>query len=270
LIKRYGEKVALGGAEGVSFHVPQGQVCGYLGPNGAGKSTTIRLLAGLDRPDAGRILIGGHDLSLAPLEAKRLIGYVPEASALYSLLSPREHLALVCDLYELEEELARERIASLTDLFDLEELGDRRVDTLSKGQRQKVTLALALVHDPQIVLMDEPLTGLDVNAARSLRDVIAGLAERGRTVLYCSHILDVVERVCSRTIILDEGQVVADAPTAELISGSREATLEAVFHQLTRAADAGDHAQAFLEGVDGKKGKQGKQGKKGKKGKQGR
>lgn len=235
--------------KGVTFTVPRGQVCGYLGPNGAGKSTTIKMLAGILRPTAGTIAIDGHDLAGAALEAKRAIGYVPESGALYGLLSPREHLSLVSDLYELEPGAAARKIEQLFELFGIEKLANRRIDSLSKGQRQKVAITSALLHDPQVVLLDEPLNGLDANAARSLKDIIAGLAARGRAVLYCSHILDVVERICDRAIIIDEGQIVADAPTAELLSRSQETTLEGVFHSLTRAQDVDGLAGAFLDTV---------------------
>lgn len=233
----------------VSFTVPRGQVCGYLGPNGAGKSTTIKILAGILRPSAGSVRIGGHDLASDPLAVKRLLGYVPESGALYGLLSAREHLSLVSDLYELEPAQGARKIGQLLELFGLEQIADRRIDSLSKGQKQKVALSTALLHDPQVVLLDEPLNGLDANAARSLKDLIAGLAEKGRTVLYCSHILDVVERICDRAIIIADGQVVADAPTSELLSRGQEKTLEAVFHSLTRAEDDEVLAKAFLEDV---------------------
>lgn len=272
LEQRYGEVRAL---QGVSFRVPRGQICGYLGPNGAGKSTTIKAIAGILRPTAGRVLLAGHDVAEAPLDAKRALGYVPESGALYSLLSAREHLALVADLYELEPERAAEQVERLLALFELEPHADRRIDTLSKGQRQKVAIACALLHDPEVVLLDEPLDGLDANAARTLKDIVTGLAERGRAVLYCSHVLDVVERLCDRAIILDGGRIVADAPTAELLAAQRDgeagATLEGVFHRLTRVEAGTDLAAAFLASVaprgaaaaggatgGGKKGKKGK------------
>jgi ABC-2 type transport system ATP-binding protein len=244
LTKRYDATVALAG---VTFQVPRGQVCGYLGPNGAGKSTTIKILAGVLRPDGGQARVGGHDVVESSLEAKRLIGYVPESGALYGLLTPREHLHLVADLHDLEPAVADERIGQAFEAFGLAELGNRRIDTLSKGQKQKTLLATALLHDPEVLLLDEPLNGLDVTAARQLKEIIRGLAERGRTILYCSHILDVVERVRDRAIILDEGEVVADASTAELVARSSDKTLESVFHSLVRSDDVQGLAGAFLE-----------------------
>lgn len=230
LEKNYGENEAVCG---VGFTVPAGQICGYLGPNGAGKSTTMRILAGLLAPTSGRALIAGHDVVTSPIEAKRRVAFVPESGALYSLLSPREHLALVSDLHELDPKLAKQRSDRLLEELDLVGLANRRIDTLSKGQKQKVALATALLHDADVLLLDEPLNGLDVNAARALEGMMRDVVARGGAILYSSHILDVVQRVCERTIILHQGRIVADAPTAELLSRARDARLESVFHELT-------------------------------------
>ena len=242
--KHYGDVRAV---DGVDFVVPWGQVCGYLGPNGAGKSTTLRMLAGILSPTEGAILVAGHDLDTAPLEARRALGFVPDTGALYGLLSAREHIALVSDLYELEPGPTHERGQELLRLFGVADLEDRRVDTLSKGQRQKVALSLGLLHEPRVLLLDEPLSGLDAAAARVLKDLLRGLADRGHAVLYSSHILDVVERLCDRAIILNAGRVVADAPTSELVQRGEDKTLESVFHALTRAKDVEGLADAFLD-----------------------
>ena len=243
LRKTYGDHEVL---RGISFSVPPGQVCGYLGPNGAGKSTTIKILAGILQPDAGRASVAGHDVQADSLAAKRALGYVPESGALYGLLSIREHLHLVADLYELEPASAGEKVAQALELFSLEEVADQRVDTLSKGQRQKTAIAAGLLHDPEVVLFDEPLNGLDANAARQLKELISGLAERGKAILYCSHVLDVVERICDRAVILAGGELVADAPTSELLKQAE--SLEAVFQSLTRAEDDEVLRTAFLDG----------------------
>lgn len=243
LRKTYGDHEVL---RGISFSVPPGQVCGYLGPNGAGKSTTIKILAGILQPDAGLARISGHDVKADSLAAKRALGYVPESGALYGLLSIREHLNLVADLYELEPQSAAQKVGQALELFSLEEVADRRVDTLSKGQRQKTAIAAGLLHDPEVVLFDEPLNGLDANAARQLKELIAGLAERGKAILYCSHVLDVVERICDRAVILAGGELVADAPTSELLAKAE--SLEAVFQSLTRAEDDEVLRAAFLDG----------------------
>ena len=237
LVKHYGDVHAV---DGISFSVPAGQVCGYLGPNGAGKSTTLQIIAGILASDEGSVRICGH----APgLEAKRRIGYVPESGALYSLLSVWEHLHLVADLYQLEPDVAGRRMDRLIDLFGLGEVAARRIDTLSKGQRQKVALSTALLHDPEVILFDEPLNGLDATAARAVKEIIRGLAAKGRTILYSSHILDVVERICDRAIILDHGKIVADMPTVDLSGES----LESVFLNLTRSEQVEGLSSAFLD-----------------------
>ena len=243
LTKTYGETEALCD---VSFTVPAGQVCGYLGPNGAGKSTTVKILTGTLRPTSGKATVAGFDVLQEPLEVKRRIGYVPETGTVYSTLSANEYLALVGALHEMEPAEVAERTARMLELFQIKDAADRRLDTLSKGMRQKVVISAALLHDPEIVLFDEPLSGLDANAAWMIKDIVRGLADRGKTVLYCSHILDVVERLCERVIILDRGRVVADGMTSELLSSSKRGTLETLFRSLTASEDQQELVGAFL------------------------
>jgi ABC-2 type transport system ATP-binding protein len=243
LTKTYGATEAL---RGVSFIVPAGQVCGYLGPNGAGKSTTVKILTGTLRPTSGAASVAGFDVVAQPLEVKRRIGYVPETGTVYSSLSANEYLALVGALHEMDPAEVAERTDRMLDLFQIKDAADRRLDTLSKGMRQKVVISAALLHDPEIVLFDEPLSGLDANAAWLIKDIVRGLADRGKTVLYCSHILDVVERLCERVIILDRGRVVADGLTSELLSSSKRATLETLFRSLTASEDQQELVGAFL------------------------
>lgn len=243
LTKTYNETEAL---RSISFSVPAGQVCGYLGPNGAGKSTTVKILTGVLRPSAGQATVAGFDVRQESLEVKKRIGYVPETGAVYSTLSANEYLALCGALHEMEPAEVGERSARMLELFQIKDAADRRLDTLSKGMRQKVVISAALLHDPEVVLFDEPLSGLDANAALLIKDIVRGLAERGKTVLYCSHILDVVERLCERVIILDKGVIVADGMTAELLSASRRGTLETLFRSLTATEDNRDLVKAFL------------------------
>jgi ABC-2 type transport system ATP-binding protein len=243
LTKTYHETEAL---RSISFTVPAGQVCGYLGPNGAGKSTTVKILTGVLRPTSGEAVVAGFDVVHESLEVKKRIGYVPETGTVYSTLSANEYLALVGALHEMETEEVAERSARMLELFQIREAADRRLDTLSKGMRQKVVISAALIHDPEVVLFDEPLSGLDANSALLIKDIVRGLAERGKTVLYCSHILDVVERLCERVIILDKGAIVADGMTTELLSSSRRGTLETLFRSLTTTEDNKDLVGAFL------------------------
>lgn len=243
LTKTYNETEAL---RSVSFTVPAGQVCGYLGPNGAGKSTTVKILTGVLRPTSGVASVAGFDVVEESLEVKKRIGYVPETGTVYSTLSANEYLALVGALHEMETEEVAERAAQMLELFQLRDAADRRLDTLSKGMRQKVVISAALLHDPEVVLFDEPLSGLDANAAWMIKDIVRGLADRGKTILYCSHILDVVERLCERVIILDRGEIVADGMTSQLLSSSNRGTLETLFRSLTTTEDNKDLVGAFL------------------------
>lgn len=243
LTKTYGVTEAL---RDVSFTVPAGQVCGYLGPNGAGKSTTVKILTGTLKPTSGSASVAGFDVVAQPLEVKRRIGYVPETGTVYSGLSANEYLALVGALHEMEPAEVAERTARMLELFQISDAADRRLDTLSKGMRQKVVISAALLHDPEIVLFDEPLSGLDANAAWMIKDIVRGLADRGKTVLYCSHILDVVERLCERVIILDRGSIVADGMTSELLSTSKRGTLETLFRSLTASEDQQELVGVFL------------------------
>jgi ABC-2 type transport system ATP-binding protein len=247
LVKHYGEKQAV---RGVTFTAQPGEITGYLGPNGAGKSTTVKILAGLLRPTSGEVHICGRDLSQQPLEIKRHLGYVPESATLYSSLSPHEYLSLVAELYHLDRAVAAERIAQSLKAFEISETADRQIETLSKGQRQKVLLTAALLHDPDVILLDEPLNGLDVNAALTFRQILRSLIGRGKTILFCSHILEVVERICARVIVIHEGAVVANDTTARLLAGNPKGTLEAVFQALTRREQADEGAKAWLEAFD--------------------
>jgi ABC-2 type transport system ATP-binding protein len=174
-----------------------------------------------------------------------MIGYVSHEGGLYPLLSVREHLTLVADLHELDETQSTAKTDELIALFEMKDFVDKRIDSLSRGQRQRVALSCALLHDPKILLLDEPLTGLDVSAARALRAYLRQMADQGCAVLYSSHILDVVERVCDRAIILSGGRIVADAPTTELVQRSADKTLESVFHALTRTENLDDLKGAF-------------------------
>jgi ABC-2 type transport system ATP-binding protein len=246
LTKTYGETVAL---QGVSFTVPAGQVCGYLGPNGAGKSTTVKILTGVLCPTSGQAMVAGFDVNQEPLNIKQRIGYVPETGAVYSTLSAHEYLALVGALHHLEPLQVAERTQQMLQLFEIEDAANRRLDTLSKGMRQKVVIAAALLHDPDVVVFDEPLSGLDANAAYIVKDLVRGLADRGKTVFYCSHILDIVERLCERVIILDHGTIIADDTPARLMAAAKSDSLETVFRALTSSEEHRDIIAAFLRPV---------------------
>jgi ABC-2 type transport system ATP-binding protein len=246
LARSYGEKQAL---RGISFEVPPGQICGLLGPNGAGKSTTVKILTGTLAPTSGTAIVGGFDVLEQPLEVKARIGYVPETGTVYPTLSANEYLALCGALHGMTPQEIASRTSRFLELFGIADEGNRRLDTFSKGMRQKVVISAALLHDPQVVLFDEPLSGLDANMARTIKELLRGLAARGKTVLFCSHVLDVVERLCERVLIIHQGELVADGPTATLIQNAQSGTLEELFRVLTADSTQNAVAQELLDAL---------------------
>ncbi len=216
----------------VNLTIRPGEVVGYLGPNGSGKTTTARMLAGLLEPSSGIVEYGGRDISTAPLEFRRLLGYVPEEPYLYPFLSGREYLLLVGRLRDLPESALTTKIERFLQLFGLSAAGDQSISSYSKGMRQKIVISAALLHDPAVVIFDEPETGLDVATTLMLRHLVRTLAARGKAILYSSHILEVVEKVCDRVIVLHHGEVVADDSIERLRTLMSSTTLEGVFSQL--------------------------------------
>lgn len=242
LRKTYGELVAV---DDLSFTIASGEVLALLGPNGAGKTTTVHCLVGLLKPDRGTITIGGEDMIQNPLPAKRLIAYVPEAQSLYESLTPHEYLTLRGRLFDLAEDKVAAGIQRLLDGFGLL---PRRHDPMvgfSKGMLQKVSLCAALLTEPKVLVLDEPLSGLDVHTTLVLKEVLREFAERGGAVLYCSHLLDVVETVAHRIAILDSGRLVAIG-TLEDLRAQEGQRLEALFRELTSATDPAERARAIL------------------------
>lgn len=241
LRRDYGRKTAL---HELTLRVEPGEILGFLGPNGAGKSTTVKILAGMLKPSGGRASVAGFDVEAQPLEVKRRVGYVPEAAALYETLSAREYLQLVAALHHQPQDEARRRIGELLERLDLSAAMDQRLSEFSKGMKQKVLIASALMHRPDVVFLDEPLTGLDANAALVVKELIRSLAAQGRTIFFCSHVLEVVERVCSRIVIIDNGRVVADGTASQLAAQTGTSSVEAAFVKLTGRHDA---AQVTLD-----------------------
>jgi ABC-2 type transport system ATP-binding protein len=235
--------------EGITFSIQPGQVVGYLGPNGAGKSTTIKVLTGMLAPDGGRVRVLGRDPQKEPLEVRARIGYVPESGALFETLTPDEYLGVVGRLHGLADAVVADRVDRMLSAFDLRGRRRSRMTSFSKGMKQKVAIASALLHDPEIVFLDEPLNGLDANATVVVKEVVRGLAARGRTVFYSSHLLDVVERVCDRVLILDHGRIVADGSAADLRASAGDASLEAVFSRLTAGDEVRERARELLDAL---------------------
>lgn len=243
LRKSYGLKKVL---RGIDLDIQAGQVIGYIGPNGAGKSTTVRILIGLDGAFEGEAIIDGINVRENPLEIKKIIGYVPEYAELYEGLSPNEFLYLIGKLHDMEENLIRERAKQMLGYFGLSQHIDQRMDTFSKGMRQKVLLTSGLLHNPKIIFLDEPLTGLDANTVILVKEIIDRLAKEGKTIFYCSHMMDVVEKVSDRIILINDGKIIADGSFDELqaIEGG---SLESVFSKLTGNIDTANQADEFLK-----------------------
>ena len=232
LTKRFGSQTAV---DSLSFEIRGGQIVGFLGPNGAGKSTTLKMLTGMIEPSEGTATICGLDLRRDTLEVKRLIGFVPESGAVFESLTGLEYLEMVAALYAIPPEAARETLT------------DKLLGAYSKGMRRKVVITAALLHNPPVVFFDEPLDGLDANAAVGFKALIQTLAREGKTIVYSSHILDVVERVCDRVIIIDKGRLIVDGKPDELVASHHAGTLERLFTQLTAGAELERRAEDFAK-----------------------
>jgi ABC-2 type transport system ATP-binding protein len=246
LTKRFGAQTAV---NDLSFEVPAGQILGFLGPNGAGKSTTLKMLTGMLDPTSGTATICGFDLLREPIEVKRHVGFVPESGAVFESLTGLEYLEMVAALYAIPPEAARARIRQFIAFFDLsfETLTDKLLGAYSKGMRRKVVITAALLHNPPVVFFDEPLDGLDANAAVGFKALIQTLAREGKTIVYSSHILDVVERVCDRVIIIDKGLMQVDGRPQELLAAHGVDTLERLFTQLTGGTELESRAADFAK-----------------------
>ncbi len=216
----------------VSFGAANGRITGLLGPNGAGKSTTLRILYGLLKPDAGVARIDGIDILNQPREAQRKIGVLPDSQSLYDRLTAREHVHYFGRMHRVDEDVLETRTEELLKLLDMGSIADRRVEGFSQGERTKVCLARSLIHDPPNVLLDEPTNGLDVMTARAVREMIQELKRRGITVLFSSHIMHEVSRLCDHIVIISEGTVVASGTTDEIRAEAQDDNLEEAFIKL--------------------------------------
>lgn len=231
----------------LSLSIPAGEVFGLLGPNGAGKTTTVRMLTGLLPLSQGRIEVAGHDITAEPLEARRHVGFVPDGAPLYPNLGARAHLRLVGRLHGLADEELEAEASRLLEHLGLAERADDPVGTFSRGMRQKAALACAILPRPSLLVLDEPLSGLDAPTAAMIKEVLRAWADRGGAVLYTSHLLDVVERVCDRMAILAQGDLIALGDLDELRRrAGHEGSLEQVFQLLAETQDPRARARALL------------------------
>jgi ABC-2 type transport system ATP-binding protein len=232
LTKRYGTFTAV---NGIDLHVPRGVLFGFLGPNGAGKTTTLRMIAGILRPTAGRITLGGVDLIADPMRAKAILGFIPDRPFVYEKLTGGEFLRFVAGLYGQGGDHVEHRIAELLEVFELSAWRDELVESYSHGMRQKLIISSALVHRPELIVVDEPMVGLDPRGARLLKDIFREFAARGGTVLMSTHTLEVAEAMCDRIAIIQSGSIIARGTMADLRqqTASGDASLEDLFLRLT-------------------------------------
>ncbi len=247
LTKRFGTTPVV---KGLNLEVNGGEIYGFLGPNGSGKTTTIRMLTGLLEPSSGQAFICGYDVGKEASRAKALMAYVPDQPKLYGKLTAREFLSFISNLYRMPQETSGERAGYLLHMFGLEERADDLLETYSHGMRQKVVLAAALIHQPRVILLDEPTVGLDPHSARLLKDVLQEMARQGAAVFLSTHILEIAERMCHRVGILKEGQLIAQGSPEELRRkiGHKEESLEDIFLELTGSPENTELIRSLEEG----------------------
>jgi ABC-2 type transport system ATP-binding protein len=235
----------------VSFDVRPGEVTGYLGPNGSGKSTTVKIITALIEPSAGKVLLDGQDIRRDLLAFKRRLGYVPEEAILYSYLSGLEYLQLMGCLRGLPVQLVDRRANDLLELFGLRPHRHAPISAYSKGMKQRVLIAAALLHDPDVLILDEPLSGIDVTSAQLFRHLLNELASRGKTILYISHVLEVVEKVCVRVVIIYRGKIMAADSVHRLRDLMNAPSLEEIFSQLVEQRDLEGTARDIVSAISG-------------------
>jgi ABC-2 type transport system ATP-binding protein len=230
----------------INVSIQPGEIIGYIGPNGAGKSTTIKIMAGIIPDFEGRVSVLGYDIREQALEAKKRIGYIPENASLYETLTPLEYLTFVGQLHSLPAKWVAQKATELLNLFELYNKRDSRMTSFSKGMRQKVLLIAGLLHNPDLIFLDEPLSGLDANAVILTKEILLQLRQSGKTIFYSSHIMDVVEKISNRIIIIQAGQIIAQGTFDELKT-SQQGSLEQIFTQLTGNHEHHSIAEQFVK-----------------------
>ncbi|MGE6258290.1 ABC transporter ATP-binding protein [Heyndrickxia sporothermodurans] len=243
LKKNYGSKEVL---KGIDISVSQGEIIGYIGPNGAGKSTTVKIILGIEEGYSGEVKLFGRDIGDGNIEYKKKIGYVPEIAEVYDNLTAHEYLTFIGELYGMEFDLVDYKAKRLMELFGVGEVYHARISSYSKGMRQKLLIISSLLHNPDILFLDEPINGLDANSVMIFKEILGQLAKQGKTIFYSSHIMDVVEKISSRIILLHDGKIAADGSFAELKNQNEEGTLEEIFNQLTGFNEHKEISERFV------------------------
>jgi len=245
LKKKYSNNYVL---QGINLTIDAGQIVGYIGPNGAGKSTTIKIICGIIDEFEGEVNVLGLDVRRHAIEIKHRIGYIPEQASLYDVLNPTEYLRFVGKLYGLDDEVIKVKSWELLRLFDLADKSETRMNTYSKGMKQKVLLISGLMHNPEIIFLDEPLSGLDANAVILVKEILSQLKQSGKTIFYSSHIMDVVEKISDRIVIIDKGEVLADGSFETLQQQAHQGSLENIFTSLTGGSQQNNStAKEFID-----------------------
>jgi len=233
----------------INLEFDSSQIIGYIGPNGAGKSTTIKILTGIIQDFEGDVNVLGMDIRKNAIDVKQRIGYIPENAVLYEVLTPMEYLRFVGGLYQLDEATIDRKTTELLRLFDLHDKANVRMNNFSKGMRQKVLLISGLIHNPDIIFLDEPLSGLDANAVILVKEILLQLKLAGKTIFYSSHIMDVVEKISDRIVIINKGEVIADGSFETLRSEAHKGSLETIFTSLTGNEQHQSTAGEFVEAL---------------------
>jgi ABC-2 type transport system ATP-binding protein len=234
----------------VSFQIKAGEIVGYLGANGAGKSTTVKIITGLIRPTEGRVLYMGRDITDDMPGFRAALGYIPEEAHLYNYMSGMEYLQLVGRLRGMSEKIIRDKAHLLLRLLGLEEWRHSPMSVYSKGMRQRVLMSAALLHNPKLLVLDEPLSGLDILSARLFKDLLEELAASGKAILYISHVLEIVEQLCQRVLVIANGKILADASPSELVQMMQLGNLEKAFAQLVKQQDTRSTAREVIAAME--------------------
>lgn len=229
IIKYFDKKLVL---DNVSFSVGRGEICGYIGPNGAGKTTTIKILTGIIKPTSGFAYIDGINVVEKSDAVKKIIGYVPESGAVFETLTPVEFLTFVGRVYQMDDEKVNRKMFELMEVFEIYENRNEPMSSFSKGMKQKVLLISALMHEPKVLFLDEPLNGLDARAIQVFKDIIKNFASEGRTIFYSSHLLDVIEKICDKLIVINRGKIIASGRVEEILKISESDNLSDAFAKL--------------------------------------